>query len=241
MDAAIAWEDWNGRFVDRLWTTVWLASSDPIATFGRLGAATGERDLAAGARFALLVSLIGWAPLLLLSPCLAVVPIAFASWLPERAQAVGAGVAVMIILAIPIVFVLSSVGFELFYGLLFHLFARLFGGVGDLRGSMHAMLYTSAIRFWLCPGIFLGFIPFIGTMISVALRTGFMIWGGVACYGTARSLHRLADGPAIGVAVLTPLSASMVVAVLVAISVLGIVALVVGTASFGELFQQGGT
>jgi hypothetical protein len=232
------WEDTRGRFVDRLWTTVYGATVDPIGAFGRMGAHTGERDLRAAVRFALLVTTFGWLPVLLLTPCLVVIPISFAEAMPHDVRGWGLGVFCVAIGALPFLLVLGSLATELVHGLVFHAVSRVLGGKGDFRSSMHAMLYTSAIRFWLCPGLILGFVPFLGTAIQLAVRAGFVIWTGAACYGAARSLHRLDDSSAIIVGIFTPVLALVIVSFGVAAIVLAIAAATMGTTALLSLAES---
>jgi hypothetical protein len=86
------------------------------------------------------------------------------------------------------------------------------------------MLYTSAIRFWLLPALFLGFVPFVGPMVHTAVRAGFVIWSGFACYGAAKGIHGLGDDRAVGAAILTPLLSMLIVAVVMGAAVFGLVA-----------------
>lgn len=210
MSATIAWEDTSGRFLDRVWITVWSATSDPVGTFGRLGDSTSgdsnsEPDLEAALRFALVTTVIGWSPFLLITPCLAALPFAFAEALPDRVRALGLGAMCAGVGLLPFAFVAASLCAEIVHGAVFHLIARAAGGVGSARASMHAMLYTSAIRFWLAPALFLGFVPFIGSMIHLAVRAGFVLWTGIACYGAARGIHKLDDTRGLVVGIATPL------------------------------------
>lgn len=235
MNAAVPWEDPDGRFFDRLWTTVHRASVDPVNTFARFGQVSEPRDLAAGVRFAIIVSVIGWLPLLLLTPCLMVIPFAFAASLPDQVRDLGLGIVCLLILATPFVFIFGSVGVELLYGVIFHLTARLVGGVGDARASFHAMLYTSAIRFWGLPAFFLGGVPFAGAMLGMLVRLAFVIWGGFACYGAARSIHKLDDNHAAIVAIVTCLLSMGIVSFVIVGVVFGIVFAIAGSLSLTDL------
>jgi hypothetical protein len=214
--SAIAWEEGTG-FFDRLWRTVAPATTDPIATFGKLGSEMGAApDLLVSTRFAIVVSAIGWSPLILFAPCLALLPIFFAAAVPEELRAIGAGAACAIVGLLPFVLLLGSVAVEVVHGFVFHGLARLLGGKGLLVQSLHAMLYTSAVRFWQAPAMLLGFVPFLGPTVQVLMRGAFLVWTGVACFGAAKSIHQLPDDRAALVAIGTALfSTAVVVAVLV--------------------------
>lgn len=229
VSAPTPWEEDDRPFVDRTWATIWGATSDPVGTFTRIGAADGDRDLSAGVRFALLATAIGWAPFVVFTPCLALVPFFAGSALPERIRVLGTGLLCGIVGASPFVVLLSSVAVELVHAAIFHALARLLGGVGDFRRSLHAMLYTSAVRVWLLPAFFLGFVPVISGMVHVGVRMGFVLWAGFACYGAARGAHGLDDQRSVVVGILTPLLAVAIVSFCMAAVGVAILVTVVGT------------
>lgn len=239
MSAWIPWEDSQGKLVDRFWTTIWSATSDPINTFARLGEGPAEPELAPSARLAILASLIGWSPFILLAPCLALLPFAFASALPERARDLGLLASFGIALAMPFVFVFGSVAVEIVHAAIFHVIATLAGGVGTSRASLRAMLYTAAIRFWLLPALFLSMVPFVGTMIHLSVRGAFILWSGFACFGAARGVHRLDDNRALLVAILTPLLSIGLVSFVIALCVFALVTAFAGTLGLGDLLGMG--
>ena len=55
----IPWEDPSRGVLARFWATVSGATTDPVGTFTRIGAAEGERDLSSGVSFALLTAAVG--------------------------------------------------------------------------------------------------------------------------------------------------------------------------------------
>jgi hypothetical protein len=231
------WEDVRLTFVERIWRTVYGATIDPIAAFGHMSAYAGERDLSAAVRFALIVSTFGYAPVLLVVPCLALIPLAFVEWIPHELRAWGAGAFCAAIGAIPFALVLGSLLIDVVQGLVFHGLARLLGGRGALRASMHTMLYTSACRFWLCPGVFLGMLPYLH-VLSIVLRVAMVIWTGVASYAAARRLHGLGDTASIVVGIFTPLLVLAIVTTALALVVVAIAAATIGTAELVDLARS---
>lgn len=203
----IAWEAEGRGFFSRFFGTVWSATTAPIETFS--GLATPGSFWAA-LRFTLVASLVGWLPMWLILPCLAALPmfvgmIAMAS--PEAGDFLGrfgAGMLCASVAAIPVCLLLFSLYVELCYGVVFFVLARLAGGTGSLVSSLRAMLYTGAIRSWLCIPLFLTWIPFVGMLLHWGSRLLMLTWSGFAVYGAAKGIHALPHDRALGVGVATP-------------------------------------
>lgn len=207
-DAGIAWEAEGRGFFSRFFGTVWSATTAPIETFSGLAK---PGSLWAALRFTITASLVAWLPMWLILPCLAALPmfvgmIAMAS--PEAGDLLGrfgAGMLCASVAAIPIFLLLFSLYVELCYGAVFFVLARLAGGTGGLLPSLRAMLYTGAIRTWLCIPLFITWIPFVGMLLHWGSRLLMLIWSGFAVYGAAKGIHGLTHERALGVGVATPL------------------------------------
>jgi len=208
VDVGIAWETEGRGFFSRFLGTVWSATTAPIETFSGLAE---PGSLWAALRFTLMASLVGWLPMWLILPCLAALPmfvgmIAMAS--PEAGDLLGrfgAGMLCASVAAIPIFLLLFSLYVELCYGAVFFVLARLAGGTGGLIQSVRAMLYTGAIRTWLCIPLFITWIPFVGMLLHWGSRLLMLVWSGFAVYGAAKGIHGLTHERALGVSVATPL------------------------------------
>ncbi|MFO0682562.1 MAG: hypothetical protein U0234_10945 [Sandaracinus sp.] len=239
MSAPIVWEDRTLGFFERLTQTIWRATRDPIGTFAALGTArVGEPDLASGTAFALIATAIGYSPYVVLAPCLGIVPLFFAQWMPPSFRGLGTGLACGLIGALPFLLVVGSLFVELVHGLVFHAICAALGGRGSFRASLHAMLYTSAVRAWLLPILVVGMVPGIGVALQSATRLAFVVWAGFACYGAARGVHGLGEdrAPLAGlfVAIL-----SAAIPMLITSAVVGAVLFAIfGSLTFPELWRQ---
>lgn len=204
----IAWEAAGQGFFSRFFGTVWSATTAPIETFSSLAQ---PGSIWAALRFTFLASLVGWLPMWLILPCLAALPmfvgmIAMA-W-PEAGDLLGrfgAGMLCASVASIPVFLLLFSLYVELCYGAVFFLLARLAGGTGGLFPSFRAMLYTGAIRTWLCVPLFVTWIPLVGMLLHWGSRLLMLVWSGFAVYGAAKGIHGLTHERALGVGVATPL------------------------------------
>lgn len=229
----IAWESQERGFFDRLWSTVRDATIDPVATFRALGIPGSG---AAALRFTLVTSAIGYAPMLLVVPCIGAILLSMAGVImnmpevPAAIRSIGAGALCGVVASIPIFVVVFSVYVELLYAVVFHLLAMLAGGQGSFSASTRAMLYTGAIRFWLFAPLVLGFIPFVGLVFHWGGRALMLLWSGFAVYGAAEGVHRLPQDRAIFVAIATP---CLVMLLSIAGGMLGVVG--VGALLFGGL------
>lgn len=233
----IAWESPERTFFDRLWSTVRDATIDPIATFRATGIPGSG---GAALRFTLITSTIGYAPMLAFVPCLGILALTMASMimnapgLPPAVRGLGTGAICGVIAVIPIFIVVFSLYVELSYAIAFHLLSLLAGGKGAFHASMRAMLYTSAIRFWLVPLLLVAPIPFIGFVIHWGGRFLMLVWSGFAVYGAAQGVHQLPQDRAVFVGVATP-------CVVLLLSLLGFGGTMVGIAAllFGGLSGLG--
>lgn len=239
MAAPIAWEDRSLGFFERLTQTIWRATSDPVGTFTALGAAAGaEPDLSSATAFSLVATTLGYATYFALTPCVALVPFVFAQWLPPPLRTAGTGLVCGLVGATPALLVLGSLFVELVHGLVFHAICGAFGGRGTFRASLHAMLYTSAIRAWLLPILILGFVPGVGVALQSLTRLAFVVWAGFACYGAARGVHGLGEDRApvagIFVAILSAAIPVLLTSALVGLALFAIF----GTLSVSELLRQ---
>lgn len=236
MSASIAWEDPDQSFFARLWTTIWSATTNPIGTFGLLG--DEEGSIVAAARFSLVTAAIGWAPYLLLIPCLSLIPLVFTQFMPDEVRAAGTGVVCAVMGGLPFAMLFGSLAVELVHGVVFFTVSRLAGGTATFSASMRAMLYTGAIRFWLFPALFLAFVPFVGWLVQPVWRAGFVIWCGFAAYGAAKGVQHLPDDRAVLVGIATPILAAMISLGIFGAAVFGFVAAFFGTAWLSQHLGQ---
>jgi len=207
-ESGIAWEQAGRGFFSRFFGTVWSATTAPIETFGSLAE---PGSLWAALRFTWMASLVAWLPMWLILPCLATLPmfigmIAMAS--PEAGDFLGrfgAGMLCASVASIPIFLLLFSLYVEFCYGAVFFILSRMAGGSGGLVLSLRAMLYTGAIRTWLCIPLFVTWIPIVGMVLHWGSRLVMLLWSGFAVYGAAKSIHGLTHERALGVGALTPL------------------------------------
>lgn len=222
----IAWEDPNRGLFDRLWSTVRDASMDPVETFKALGP---SEDIRPALLLALVCSVIGHAPALVLIPCVGFGILAFGAAFLHEATGLTTGLLFGALVALPIFLVLGPLIADLIYALVFHGLAKLAGGQASFAASLRAMLYTGFLRFWLAAVLLLIWVPFIGGLGQGAARAVVAIWSGACAYGAARGVHGIKDDHALIIGVFTPVVSVLIIGAIMAIGVLAFVTLFAGT------------
>jgi hypothetical protein len=185
----VPWEDASLPFTTRLGQTLSRALSAPGKTFEAIGVG----HLYHAGSFAIVTTLVGYAPMLALVGLGVILVAAFGSslGLPGDTSEVVLGVLCLFpFLLVPLILAVSLF-VDLVFAVVFHLTALILGGQGSFESSLRGSLYASAIRVTLAPVSILGFVPIIGPLFSLAARTGMLIWTAFALAGTARRVHRL--------------------------------------------------
>jgi len=187
------WEG-EGSILQRYGGTCRVAITEPRVTFG------GMRSASPGSavRFALISSVLGFAPLLLLVPLVLL-------YIASRATDSGAPDA-MGMLAIPCAIAFYPAMSFLYFssiGVMFHGLARLAGGRGSFADSMRAGWYSSAWEPISALSMALYCIPLLGLLVVVGASGASAIWRTIGLRAFAERRHGLSPGRALAVSVLT--------------------------------------
>lgn len=188
--APVPWEDPKRGFFDRFVATVQACLLEPRATFRSIG----PGELGPSATFSLLALAVGYSPLLVCMPCLALV--LGISLLDDPTFSgpfgeLGPGVLAGMVVAMPVWTVIVHGMAVLFYLVVFHAAARLLGGTGTVSASLRAVLYTNAIQPINALLMLVAFIPFVGSLFQLAGLAFKLVWTGFALTGTAERVHGL--------------------------------------------------
>ena len=181
--AGLAWErdPESGSFA-RLWATVVEALPSPFTVF------EGVRDgsLGSALAFATLINLLSYgAPMLLCGPCL----VGLVAYMPapdDVPRSLFLAIAVGLVVFVPFLMTAVQLLVTAALGTTYHLAARLAGGSASFVASLRAMLFTNVLAPIGASSWFLGRIPVLGVVFSLAAYVGSVVWQTFALAGHAQ-------------------------------------------------------